>query len=203
MGMKHQALKLAAITASMVLVSLLMARHAWSADLSCAEAGNNAPVNEAPPDYLSWLQENDLRQLVCEQGRETYRSILWEYHLAFSAKSLRLDVLSDGRAKMTVRETETVISDKQVPKLVLDRARWLTAAELEAFRQKFGASGFWTLNPPEFKPGCVPNGVTIVEVVIAGRYGKREFSACNAGPSSESMRAWFDEINRLDRSLSE
>src|SRR5258708_15298641 len=99
--------------------------------LSCA--GSSGAMSE-PSVYLSWLDEIDLRRVVCEPGRETYRAIICEFHLAMSAESFRLDVQRDGLAAMTVKETETVINYNDRPRLVTDRARLLTPDELTSFR---------------------------------------------------------------------
>jgi hypothetical protein len=194
--MNRKTAVIVSMAAALIAVGALpVAAHG---DLTCAQVRSGIDLRNWKRPYLDWLQEIDLRHVVCEEGRETYRAVLYEFHMSASAKLFRLEVWRDGSAAITVRATDLVMADK-TPRLVFERTRLLTKDELASFREKFAASGFWALPRPKFSADCIPNGESVVEVVASGRYAEREVTPCDK--TTPAMNDWFDEITRLDRSL--
>lgn len=154
------------------------------------------PPASSGQDYLAYVHEQPLRPLVCEKGREVYRFISYTYHLGVQLNSFRLEVGADGHATITLRRTDFVL--KGTPPLIFDRTRMLTDDELAEFRKVFDASNYWSLpSERDFDPNCVPNGMSLVEVVRDGRYHDRA-RTCSGDPSMDPV---FDLVNKLDRTM--
>jgi hypothetical protein len=132
--------------------------------------GDGKPPRKPAP-HLAALHEIELERVVCEPGRETYRATLVEFHHSQQFSAVRIEVWRNGRAAVTVKETESTFMPRREPRrLLIDRARMLTADELASFKTKFDASPFWTMEVWPRDMPCTPGGMVIVEAVRDGRY---------------------------------
>ena len=160
--------------------------------------GDGKPARKPAP-HLKALHEIELDAAVCEPGRETYRATMVEFHHSQQFSSVRIDVWRDGRAAVTVKETESTFMPRRDPKrLLIDRARMLTMDELGRFRRTFDASPFWTMEVWPRDLSCVPGGMVIIEAVRDGRY--REVGRY-CGFEEPPMIELLDLISGLHRSL--
>jgi hypothetical protein len=154
------------------------------------------PPQPVAEDYLAYVKEEPLQPHACESGREVYRFVGYTFHLGTEVDMLRIDVSTDGHAMLTVRRTDYAIAG--TPSLIFDKSRALTDAEVAEFRKAFDASGFWSMpTEPEPTPSCVPNGVSVLEVIRDRRYHKRD-RYCGGEAGTQPV---FDIANKLSNSL--
>lgn len=160
--------------------------------------GDGKPARKPAP-HLKALHEIELYAVVCEPGRETYRATMVEFHHSQRYSSVRIDVWRDGRAAVTVKETESTFIPRRDPRrLLVDRARMLTENELATFKAKFDASSFWTMEVWPRDMPCTPGSMIIIEAVRDGRY--REVGRF-CGFEEPRMVELLDLINGLYHSL--
>src|SRR5689334_22540084 len=84
-----------------------VAAWAWAADApqSTKCQTTDRHIDREHLEYLNWLGEDDLQEADCAPGRETYRAIIYGFHLTASGTSTRIDIDSSHAATAMLKET--------------------------------------------------------------------------------------------------